>query len=299
MIVVTGGLGFIGQNLVQRLKDLGYEVLVFDTKTESRSSIMTKIMDVRNDIDFVFHLGAITDTTETDVEKLDLYNYAFSVFIWTFCIVNDIPLVYASTAAIYGDGSYGFNEKKDPKEYIPLNLYGISKQKFDTYVLNSVTKPPNWWGLRFFNVYGFGEKDKGSMASMIYHGFNQINETNEIKLFRSYVEGCDDGEQKRDFIYVDDVVNACIFFMENKPQSGIYNVGTGKARSFNDLAKSIFKVLGKEEKITYIDMPESIKNQYQYFTQADIDKLRKIGLGVEFHELEEGISKYIQKLKNA
>jgi ADP-L-glycero-D-manno-heptose 6-epimerase len=206
-------------------------------------------------------------------------------------------LIYASSAATYGDGEEGFDDEKTIFNLKPLNPYGISKQIFDEWVLEQEQKPPFWAGLKFFNVYGFGEAHKGKMASVAFQIYNQIKETGEVKLFKSHRADFADGEQKRDFIYVDDIVDVCIFLCENRIQSGIYNVGTGKACSFNDLAKAVFKSLGKPEKISYIDTPIKIRDKYQYFTEAKVFKLRMIGYDKEFHELEDGVSKYIKKLK--
>ena len=296
MIVVTGGLGFIGSNLVNKLREDGYEVVVKDVLDEDIIEIRNWFMKNYMVITHIFHLGAITDTTEMNTIKLDQYNYSFSVFIWNYCALHDIPLIYASSASTYGDGRNGFDDTKNIFNLNPLNPYANSKQKFDEFIMSAGHKPKHWYGLKFFNVYGYGEFDKGKMASMVFHGYNQIKYKGNIKLFKSYDDDYGDGEQARDFIYVDDVVDVCMFFINKKPKSGIYNVGTGKARTFNDLAKAIFKSLGLEEKITYIDMPENLKKQYQYNTQADINKLRNVGYDGEFHELEDGVLKYIETL---
>ena len=297
MIVVTGGLGFIGKNLYNKLKEDGYEVIIKDVKTESLDGIRDWFMKNYPYITHVFHMGAITDTTEMNTIKLDQYNYSFSIFIWNYCALRDIPLIYASSAATYGDGKNGFDDTKNIFDLKPLNPYAVSKQKFDEFAKSASHKPPLWYGLKFFNVYGFNEFEKGSMASMILHGYTQAKYKGSIKLFKSYEDNYGDGEQARDFIYVDDVVDACMFFMKETPKSGIYNIGTGKARTFNDLAKSIFKSLDLSENIVYIDMPESLKDKYQYFTEANINKITAAGYNKKFTELEDGISKYIQKLK--
>lgn len=298
MIIVTGGAGFIGKNLIKQLKLRYYhDVMSLDIATLSLDEIYAILFDFSNKIDCIFHLGAITDTTESDETLLNKYNVTSSIFIWNFCTVNKIPLIYASSAATYGDGSMGFDDNLDIKTLNPLNPYGLSKQKFDMWALDTRKRPPNWYGLKFFNVYGFGESHKKRMASMVYHSFNQINAFKEIKLFRSHNLNYLDGEQSRDFIYVDDVVNICINFMEKKPESGIYNVGTGKARTFNDLAKAVFKALEIEENITYIDTPIDIRDKYQYFTEAKIDKLINSGCAVDFYELENGVLEYIKLLE--
>jgi len=297
MIVVTGGLGFIGANLVKKLQQEGFDVVVKDVKTETLTEIRNWFIKNNLDITAIFHMGAITDTQEYDTIKLDQYNYSFSIFMWNYSALHNIPLIYASSAATYGDGKSGYSDESI-YHLKPLNPYGVSKQKFDEFAISAGHKPKHWYGLKFFNVYGFNEYDKINMASMVFHGYNQIKFTNKIKLFKSYNNKFLHGEQARDFIYVDDVVDICMFFLNKKPKSGIYNVGTGIARTFNDLGKIIFKSLGKEENISYIDMPDDLKNTYQYFTQAKIDKLRNVGYDTEFHDLEDGISKYVQTLNN-
>lgn len=297
MIIVTGGLGFIGRNLVRKLRKQGRFVVILDTKIESLDSIYIWLTTNARDIECIYHLGAITDTTIMNSVLFGEYNLFSSMFIWNLCTEYQIPLVYASSAATYGDGEQGFDDEKSIKILQPLNPYGESKHLFDLWNELEEKTPPNWYGLKFFNVYGYGEADKGKMASVVFHTYNQVNNTGEMKLFKSHNLNFGDGEQLRDFVYVDDVVDVCIFMMENLPQSGIYNVGTGKARSFNDLSKAVFNCLGICEKISYIDTPIEIRDKYQYFTQAKIDKLRKIGYIANFHELEDGVEKYINKLK--
>lgn len=298
MIVVTGGEGFIGKNLINALKLRGYnDIVSLDIATMLLSDIYEFLIVNTNNIKCVFHLGAITDTTEFDEEFFNTYNVSSSIFMWNFCALNNIPLIYASSAATYGDGNMGFDDESSIEFLTPLNPYGWSKQKFDMWALKTYKRPSYWYGLKFFNVYGFGESHKKRMASMVYHSFNQINDNKQIKLFRSHNPNFLDGEQSRDFIYVDDVVNICINFMEKKPESGIYNVGTGKARTFNDLAKAVFNALEIQENITYIDTPIDIRDKYQYFTEAKIDKLINSGCAVDFHDLEYGVSKYIKLLK--
>lgn len=297
MIVVTGGDGFIGQNLVKELQKRGYiGVVSVDTKNEPLDSIYNWLITHVKEIDVIFHLGAITDTTVMDRNLFDEFNVGCSLFIWNLCTEYNIPLIYASSAATYGDGEEGFDDERDVLNLKPLNPYGWSKHQFDVWVETQEKQPPFWAGLKFFNVYGHGEAHKKGMASVVLHAYNQIKETGKIKLFKSHRSDYRHGEQKRDFIYVDDVVDVCTWMYEEKPESGIYNVGTGKARSFNDLAKAVFKSLGISENITYIDTPVKIRDKYQYFTEAKVSKLRKEGYMLKFHELEEGIDKYIKKL---
>jgi ADP-L-glycero-D-manno-heptose 6-epimerase len=302
MIVVTGGEGFIGKNLVQELQKQGnIGVVVLDIKNEPLDSIYDWLIKHCKEIEVIYHLGAITDTTIMDRNLFDEYNVACSMFIWNLCCDYKIPLIYASSAATYGDGLEGFNDEKDIFDLKPLNPYGQSKQQFDMWAIEQNSQPPYWYGLKFFNVYGYGEASKCKMSSVVFHLYSQIqycSSAAKIQLFKSHRPDYANGEQKRDFIYVDDVVNVCMFFYEKRPESGIYNVGTGKARSFNDLAKAVFKSLGEQENITYIDTPIKIRDKYQYFTEAKMNKLKNVGYNIPFHELEEGVLKYINKLKH-
>ena len=300
MIVVTGGEGFIGKNLIKELERQGnIGVVSLDTKTEKLFSIYDWLMVHANEIDVIYHLGAITDTTEMNKSLFDEYNVESSIFIWNLCSDWDIPLIYASSAATYGDGKEGFDDEKDIINLKPLNPYGWSKQQFDVWALEQEQQPPNWYGLKFFNVYGYGEAHKENMASTILHFYNQTIMNGTMRLFKSHRPDYKDGEQKRDFIYIDDIIDVCLFLYDKKPLSGIYNVGTGKARTFNDVAKAVFKSLGGFGQINYIDTPIKIRDKYQYFTEAKTNKLRyTAGYTAMFHELEEGISEYINKLKN-
>jgi len=298
MIVVTGGEGFIGQNLVKELQRQGnIGIVVLDTRNESLDSIYGWLMTHAREIDIIYHLGANTDTTEMNSEIFDRFNVESTIFIWCLCVNYKIPLVYASSAATYGDGEQGFDDEMDILNLNPLNSYGWSKQQIDIWAEMQEEQPPYWYGLKFFNVYGYGEAHKGNMASTIFHFYNQVTTEDQVKLFKSHRPDYADGEQLRDFIYVDDIVDVCLFMGNEKPISGLYNVGTGKARSFNDVAKAVFKCLGKPEKFTYIDTPIKIRNKYQYFTEAKIIKLRSVGYNKPFHELEDGVLKYINKLK--
>lgn len=246
-------------------------------------------------ISFVFHIGARTDTTEFNKEIFDKLNVNYTKAIWRVCTSFEIPLVYASSAATYGGGELGYNddESKIP-ELKPLNPYGWSKQEFDVWALQQDATPPQWQGLKFFNVYGPNEFHKARMASVVFHSFNQINATEKVKLFRSHRNDYKDGWQLRDFVYVMDVVNVCVFLMQHKVASGIYNLGAGKARSFYDLADATFNAMGKNTAIEFVDIPEDIRDKYQYFTEANMSKLIEQGYTVPFHSLEEGVTDYVK-----
>jgi ADP-L-glycero-D-manno-heptose 6-epimerase len=312
MIVVTGAAGFIGSCLVSHLNKAGYTdiVLVDDfSKKEKAQNLEGKIIlakvgrkdfikwlsDFGKEVEFVFHIGARTDTTEFNKEIFDELNVNYSKDVWNACVKFNIPLVYASSAATYGLGEHGYKDDHDIIARLkPLNPYGDSKNDFDKWVLEQNAHPPFWAGLKFFNVYGPNEYHKGRMASVIFHAFGQISKNGSMKLFRSHNPDYTDGGQLRDFVYVKDVVDVCLFLMEHKPKSGIYNLGSGKARTFLDLAKNTFKSLGKEEHIEFIDTPEDIRDKYQYFTEADMSKLKNAGYSKEFHSLEEGVTDYVQ-----
>lgn len=311
MIVVTGAAGFIGSCLVSRLNKEGRnDIIVVDdfSKKEKdhnlegktiqakvgRKDFINWLKDFAQEIDFIFHIGARTDTTEFNREIFDELNVNYSKAIWNICVEKNIPLVYASSAATYGLGEFGY---KDDHSIIsnlkPLNPYGDSKNDFDKWVLTQETFPPFWAGLKFFNVYGPNEFHKGRMASVIFHAFNQIEEKGGMKLFRSHNPNYTDGGQLRDFVYVKDVVEVCLFLMNKTPNSGIYNLGSGKARTFLDLAKNTFKSMNKEENIEFIDTPIDIRDKYQYFTEADMSKLINQGYDIPFHTLEEGVADYV------
>jgi ADP-L-glycero-D-manno-heptose 6-epimerase len=245
-------------------------------------------------VSFVFHIGARTDTTEFNKEIFDELNVNYTKSIWSTCTENNIPLVYASSAATYGGGEQGYADNHAAISSLhPLNPYGWSKQEFDIWALQQTNTPPQWQGLKFFNVYGPNEYHKARMASVIFHAFHQINNTGKVKLFRSHRPDFKDGWQLRDFIYVKDLVNVCVFLMQNKVQSGIYNLGTGQARSFYDLADSTFKAMDKQTEIEYVDIPADIRDKYQYFTEADMSKLIAQGYTTPFTSLEEGVRDYV------
>ncbi len=311
MIVVTGALGFIGSCLVSKLNSDGHEVLLAvddfykDKKNPNledkqvrewvhRDIFLNFLQTSWSNIDFIFHLGARTDTAEKSKEIFDRLNLNYSKEIWKICAEKEIPLVYASSAATYGIGDKGFKDDHEIiKKLKPLNPYGDSKNDFDIWALSQKSSPPFWAGLKFFNVYGPNEYHKKRMASVIFHTYNQIRKTGEMKLFRSHRKDYKDGEQSRDFVYVKDVVDVCAWLMDKKPENGLYNLGTGKARTFYDLAANTFKAFGKKENISFIDTPEDIRGTYQYFTEADMSKLKKAGYTKKMHTLEEGIEDYV------
>jgi len=316
MIVITGGAGFIGKELIEQLIELEYlciydNIVVIDNNVENINNLKKKYKNIKcisvensllwlpfnaNNIDLVYHLGARTNTGEKDINIFNKLNLNFSKIIWNLCVEYQIPLVYASSAATYGDGEDGFND--DYFDLKPLNPYGQSKHDFDLWVLEQEKTPPKWLGFKFFNVYGYGEDHKGKMASVIYHFYNQIKKNGTVKLFKSHIPECIDGEQKRDFIYCKDVAKIFLFLIHLNIENGIYNLGTGVARSYNDLAKIIFKCLGKEENISYIDPPIEIRDNYQYYTQANMKNLIDLGVIVDnFYTLENGIKSYIKLLE--
>ena len=311
MIVVTGAAGFIGSCLVGKLNAENYNdlVLVDDfTRDHMRvnyeSKKYTQLVDrdafpdwlAANQqlVQFVFHLGARTDTTEFDTKIFDRLNLNYSKEIWRLCVKHSLPLVYASSAATYGLGELGYRDDHEICSALkPLNPYGNSKNDFDIWALAQKEKPFFWAGLKFFNVYGPNEYHKGRMASVILHAFRQIEETEGMKLFRSHNPDYANGEQKRDFVYVKDVSEVCFFLMQHRKDSGLYNLGTGQARTFLDLTRATFKAMGKKEQIGFVDTPEDIRDKYQYFTEADMSKLKLIGYDRPFTELEEGVNDYV------
>jgi len=320
VILVTGAAGFIGSCMVGYLNRKGYHNIIivdeFNDEDKKRNYEDKKIIarvdrnelfdwlkDHPVQIDFIFHLGARTDTTEFDYAVLENLNVDYSKQIWNYCVEKNIPLVYASSAATYGDGELGYKDDHDlPYKLNPLNPYGKSKNEFDKWVLKEKRQPPFWAGLKFFNVYGPNEYHKGRMASVVFHSFNQIKSTGTVRLFRSHKPGYKDGEQLRDFVYVKDVVDICYWLMSaragtegnEKPASGIYNLGTGKSRTFKDLVTAIFKSLDKDPLIEFIDTPIDIRDKYQYFTEANMTKIRNAGYKEDFYSLEEGVETYVK-----
>ncbi|MCO5275379.1 MAG: ADP-glyceromanno-heptose 6-epimerase [Flavobacteriales bacterium] len=313
MIIVTGAAGFIGSRLLHELQQRGYAdlVAVDDFSRQDKAGNLEGIklgarveradfpawIDANEHlIQFIFHLGARTDTTEFNKAVFDELNVRSSQLIWQRCVKYALPLVYASSAATYGDGELGYGDTDDglPFKLKPLNPYGESKNEFDKWALHQEVKPFFWAGLKFFNVYGPNEYHKGRMASVVFHAFKQIEATGGMKLFRSHRPDYKDGEQLRDFVYVKDVCDVCIFLMEHRKHSGLYNLGSGQARTFLDLARNVFKAMGREEHIGFIDTPMDIRDKYQYFTEAPMAKLRGIGYEKPFHTLEEGIADYVR-----
>ena len=312
MIIVTGAAGFIGSYLIKKLNEENFNAIIavdkFDDLGKNKNleglHVQEKIdldlfhswFDKHHElVEFIFHMGAITDTSEFDTQLLNRLNTQYTKDIWTRCIQYQVPLVYASSAATYGSGEMGYDDDEIliPK-LKPLNPYGQSKQDFDVWALEQKLKPFFWAGLKFFNVYGPNEYHKGRMASVFLHTFNQVSKNGKMKLFRSHNPQFKDGEQMRDFVYVKDVADVCYFLMNNRKKSGIYNLGSGKARTFLDLTRAVFKALDKPESIEFIDTPVDIRDKYQYFTEAKMEKLKKIGYSKAFHSLEEGAADYVK-----
>ncbi len=314
MIVVTGGAGFIGSVLVWALNAKGHrDILVVDEHAENspkwnniKKHAFTGYLNSKpflqeleagkfdGKVSAVFHMGACSDTTEMDVNFLRDNNSLYSERVARWCLKNNAYLSYASSAATYGNGDLGFSDEDwKSRSLRPLNPYGQSKLDFDLWVLKNGYEK-NFTGFRFFNVYGPNEYHKGGMRSMVQKGYEQIQSQGKIKLFKSYKKEYADGGQMRDFIYVKDVVDAMLWFYERPKISGIYNLGAGRAQSWNDLAQALFKACGKPPDIEYVEMPDSIRNQYQYFTQADLTKLTKAGHPAKFQNLESGVADYVK-----
>ncbi|MCH8233823.1 MAG: ADP-glyceromanno-heptose 6-epimerase [Bacteroidetes bacterium] len=313
MIVITGAAGFIGSYLIGSLNKNNFNALIavdeFSNTLKNHNLEQKHIAERiyhdnfyewldnnQHEVEFIFHLGARTDTTEFDRELLWRLNTDYSKKMWEKCANYQIPLVYASSAATYGLGENGYddNEKLIP-QLEPLNPYGESKNEFDKWVLKQEQKPFYWAGLKFFNVFGPGEEHKGRMASVIWHAFHQIRKTGKMKLFRSHNPKYKDGEQSRDFVYVKDVADVMLFLMHHRKDPGIYNLGSGKARTFLDLTRATFRAMGETENIEFIDTPEDIRDKYQYFTEANMAKLKAIGYEKPFHSLDDGVEEYVRE----
>jgi ADP-L-glycero-D-manno-heptose 6-epimerase len=318
MIIVTGSAGFIGSCLVSKLNNEGIEdiILVDDFSNETKNrNIRNKtyvekidrkmfflwLKQNHSNVGFIFHMGARTDTTESDMSIFNELNLNYTKTMWKACSEYRIPLIYASSAATYGDGKLGYDDNHDLISKLkPLNPYGISKNEFDKWALQQDKQPPYWFGLKFFNVFGPNEYHKGRMASVVFHAFNQAYKPaggyagGKVRLFRSHNPVYPDGGQLRDFIYVKDVINVMWFLMNHKQDSGIYNLGTGKARTFLDLANAVFSALDLPPSIEFIDTPADIRDKYQYFTEARIEKLRSLGYSMPFYNLETAVEEYIK-----
>lgn len=311
-LVVTGAAGFIGSCLVGWLNGFGHTDLIlvdafgredkapnlegksYSVKVE-REEFFGWLERERPAVTGFYHIGARTDTTEFDYSIHEHLNVEYSKKVWTYCTAEAVPLVYASSAATYGAGEQGYDDRHDIVDSLrPLNAYGISKNEFDKWALKQKEQPPFWAGLKFFNVYGPNEYHKGRMASVIFHSFHQIRKDGIVQLFKSHRPDFADGQQLRDFVYVKDVIQVCTWLMEHRPASGLYNLGTGLARSFDDLVKATYGGLDMPADIRYIDMPADIRDKYQYFTQATMGKLMAAGYTAPFYGLEEGVDDYVR-----
>jgi ADP-L-glycero-D-manno-heptose 6-epimerase len=318
IIVVTGAAGFIGSVFVQYLNEQGLDqlLIVDDFGVESkrknweskkfikaieRQAFLAQLEADEHAIDLIVHLGARTDTTEFNYAIHEALNVEYSKAIWQYATRKNIPLIYASSAATYGAGEHGYEDSHAILDQLtPLNPYGVSKNEFDKWAIAQTSTPPSWTGLKFFNVYGPNEGHKGRMASVIFHAFNQIKASGLVKLFRSHRTDYKDGQQLRDFIYVKDLVSVIGWMLHHMyaqqwdaSKNGLYNLGTGKARSFYDLASNTFTAQGLEPNIEFVDMPEDIRDTYQYFTEANMAKLRLAGYDKPFSTLEEGVKDYV------
>ncbi|MCM1541807.1 MAG: ADP-glyceromanno-heptose 6-epimerase [Blautia sp.] len=310
MIIVTGGAGFIGSCVVRTLNDAGIEdiIVVDDINTTDKwmnlrnkkymkyvhkSEFLKELITYEN-VTAVIHMGAQSATTERDFDYLWKNNFEYTKALWNYCAEKEIQFIYASSAATYGDGKSGFDDETDIDDFLPLNGYGYSKQIFDLWVKHQAESfPKQHVGLKFFNVYGPNEYFKGNMASMVFHGYKQIQKCGKIGLFKSCNPDYRDGEQLRDFVYVKDVCSVIYWLLRNPHVNGLFNVGTGRAQSFRELAEATFQALDMEPNIEYIDMPEHLKQKYQYYTKAEIKKLRDAGYDKEFMDLEIGVKDYV------
>ena len=312
MIVVTGAAGFIGSYFVSYLNRKERENIIvvddfsYPEKNKNlngkkivgqieRTEFIEWFKENAEKVTFMYHLGARTNTAEFDTELLNELNVEYSQSIWEICTEHKIGLIYASSAATYGLGEHGYKDSQEVIDKLePLNPYGRSKNEFDKWAFAQSETPPFWAGLKFFNVYGPNEYHKGRMASVIFHAHKQIEESGGMKLFQSHNPDYKDGEQKRDFVYVKDLAQVMLWLREAMPENGLYNMGSGKARTFLDLVNATFKAMGKEPKVSFIPTPEDIRDKYQYFTEADMSKLKEAGYTDDFTSLEEGVKDYVQ-----
>lgn len=314
-IVVTGGAGFIGSCIVRTLNDKGIEdIIIVDdiASTDKWLNIRNKkyinyihkdeflsILPQLSNLTAIIHMGAQSSTTEKNFDYLWKNNFEYTKALWKYCSKKQINFIYASSAATYGDGNLGFDDTMNIDQLRPLNGYGYSKQVFDLWVKHHANYfPKQYVGLKFFNVYGPNEYFKGSMASMVFHGFNQIKENGKIRLFKSCNPAYQDGEQLRDFVYVKDICSAVLWFLKHENISGLFNLGTGQARSFRELAELTFLALGLQPHIEYIDMPNQLRKKYQYYTKASMNQLKHAGYIKNFYSLREGIFDYVQNYLN-
>lgn len=319
MIVITGGAGMIGSMIAWHLNEnLGRDDLVVVDRIEhpeqwqnlchrrltdylDKDELMPWLAQTGG-IDAVIHMGAISATTERDFNRLLEANIRYSQHLWRWCAEHEVPFLYASSAATYGGGEAGYAGDHAIDRLRPLNGYGYSKQFFDQWALRQQREgapcPPRWYGFKYFNVYGPNEYHKGRMASVAYHTFNQVRDQGHVKLFRSHRPGYDHGMQSRDFVYVKDVAMATSHFIDHGAESGLYNIGTGKARAFLDLARAVMANMDRPPVVEFIDMPEDLRGKYQYFTQADMTKLARAGYTRPFMELEAGVADYVRNYLN-
>lgn len=311
MIIVTGGAGFIGSCIVRTLNDMGIDdIIIVDNiaKTDKwlnlrnktyrdyihRDAFIAQLPELAGKVTHIIHMGACSSTTERDFDFLYQNNFEYTKCLWDFCAEQGISFIYASSAATYGDGRLGFDDTKDIHSLRPLNGYGYSKQLFDVWAERQERAPKQHVGFKFFNVYGPNEYFKGSMASVIYHTYHTVMKTGKMGLFKSYKDGVADGQQLRDFVYVKDICKVVAFMMQHEEISGLFNLGTGTARSFYDLACATFRAMGREPAIAFIEMPEHLRAKYQYYTQAEMGKLRAAGYNAPFCSLEDGAEDYVQ-----
>ena len=315
-LLVTGAAGFVGARFVERCHARSIPIVSVDSRAHFVERAEHKVLDFGEIVDReellgrlaskpmelagIVHMGACTDTTELDLDYLRRVNVEYSQALWNHACDKRLPLVYASSAATYGAGEQGYtDDEAEMKRLVPLNPYGDSKLQFDLWALGEEKKrrtPPSWSGFKFFNVYGFGERHKAKMASVVMHAFDQINATGKVRLFKSHKAGIADGHQARDFVYVDDVIDVLTYALEKPLGRGIYNLGTGRARTFLDLVNATFAAMGKKPQIEFFDTPMEVRARYQYFTQADMLKLRRAGWMNHFTTLEDGVKQYVERL---